>query len=409
MKVKIEKLDHQGRGIARSEGLTIFVENALPEEVVEIELTKTKKKIAEARVIKWIQKSKNRVLPKCPYYDKCGGCHLMHLNIEEQNSYKEQKIKEILTRYGEVQEERIKTLIKNETPYYYRNKATFQVKEQLGFYQKKSYDIVPIDSCLIVHPKINEILAYLKKLSLKNITQIIVKSSDNGEYSMVVMETNGNVSKKSIQQVLEGHVTTLIINQEVVFGDGVIYEKMKDKVFQISPKSFFQVNTKMAVKLYEKVLEYASLTGKEIVYDLYCGTGTIGIFLSDKAKEVIGIEVNEDAILNANHNKEINQASNVTFYGGDVSKKIDELNQKPDVIVVDPPRAGLDIHTIQMLKKLNSKRIIYVSCDPMTLARDLKLLQENYEIKEVTPFDLFTHTYHVENVCLLERKLLWVL
>ena len=253
-----------------------------------------------------------------------------------------------------------------------------------------------------MHPKINEILTYLKKLSLKNITQIIVKSSDNGEYSMVVMETNGNVSKKSIQQVLEVHITTLIINQEVVLGDGVIYEKMKDKVFQISPKSFFQVNTKMAVKLYEKVLEYASLTGKEIVYDLYCGTGTIGIFLSDKAKEVIGIEVNEDAILNANHNKEINQASNVTFYGGDVSKKIDELNQKPDVIVVDPPRAGLDIHTIQMLKKLNSKRIIYVSCDPMTLARDLKLLQENYEIKEVTPFDLFTHTYHVENVCLLE-------
>lgn len=404
--VTIDNFDHQGRGIARVNGMTVFVEGALPKEQVKIKIVKVKKKIAEATVIELLKKSEHRVKPMCPYYGICGGCDLMHFDFEEQNIYKENKIKEMMIRYGDVEIEKIKPLIRNEHPFYYRNKVTFQVKEKIGFYQKKSYDIISIDSCMIADSKINEILKVLKKIPLENITQIVVRTSKYTKDAMVVIYASGNVEKEAIKETLKSYVTSLILHngkEKVLYGNPVIYEKLKDKIFAISPTSFFQVNTDNAIKLYEKTLEYASLTGRETVIDLYCGTGTIGIFVSDSAKEVLGIEINSEAVQNANTNKEMNHAYNVNFLNGDVSKKIQEVELKSDVVIVDPPRAGLDKHTIEILLKMNPKRIVYVSCDPMTLARDLKLLQEYYHVEELTPVDMFSETYHVECVVKLER------
>lgn len=404
--VTIDNMDYQGRGIARVNGITIFVENALPKEQVKIKIKKIKKNIAEAIVLEFLKESSVRVKPQCPYYSLCGGCDLMHLKIEEQNQYKELKIKELMIRYGNVEIEKIKPMIKNEQPLFYRNKVTFQVKEKIGFYRKKSYDIISIDSCLIADDKINEILKVLKTLPLKNVSQIIVRSSKYTSDTMVVIECFGKIEEKTILESLKPYVSSLIVKNEiekVLYGNSVIYEKMKDKIFAISPSSFFQVNTNQAIKLYEKALEYANLHGKEKVLDLYCGTGTIGIFMSDYAKEVVGIELNESAIENAKKNAELNHTQNVTFLCGDASKQIDHLPFKPDVIIVDPPRSGLSRHVIDTILKLNPNKIVYISCDPMTLARDLVLLEEKYNVLELTPVDLFTETYHVECVCVLNR------
>ncbi len=406
MIVTIDTLDHQGRGIARVSGMTIFVDGALPFEQVRIKVQKVKKKIVEASVIEWIKKSGKRVNAPCPYYDFCGGCDLMHMNLEDQISYKENKVKEIMVRYADLELNKIKPMIQNEQMFYYRNKVTFQVKEKIGFYKKKSYEIISIDACMIAHPKINEILKVLKSLPLENITQIVVRISQNGKESMVTIYYYDEIEKEKIKEILAPHVTSIILNngkEEVLYGDSIIYEKLGNYTFAISSSSFFQVNSFMTEKLYQKVLESLSLTGKETVLDLYCGTGTIGIFLSEQVKEVVGMEINPAAIENANHNKEINQVENITFYVGDVSKSAKKIPVKPDVIVVDPPRAGLDMKALETILEKNPKRIIYVSCDPMTLARDLKLLSGSYHVLEVTPVDMFTQTYHVECVCLLER------
>lgn len=405
--VTIEKFDHQGRGIAHAFGKTIFVVNAIPEEQVKIKVTKVKNKIAEAYVIEVIQSSPLRVTPPCPYYEKCGGCDLMHVSYEEQLRYKENKVRELMTRYAGLKEDVLKPIMASETPFNYRNKVTFQVKETIGFYQKKSYEIIPIDTCIISDEKINQVLSILKHHSLPNIDQIIVRSSKYTEESMVVLDTNGPIST-SFMSELQNIVTSIVekrgFQYHTLYGKDFIHEKLGDYYYKISPSSFFQVNTDQALKLYRKVEEYVSLTGNETVLDLYCGTGSIGIFISAKAKEVLGIELNSEAVENANENKERNHVSNISFLAGDVSKLIDQVAIKPDVVVVDPPRAGLDSHTIDILKKLSPKRMVYVSCDPMTLARDLKLLQEEYEVLEVTPVDMFSETQHVECVCALSKK-----
>lgn len=405
MVVTIEKLDHQGRGIAHFNGMTIFIPNALKGEVVEIELLKQKKNIAEAKVLNYQKISPDRVTPACPYFDICGGCDLMHLSISKQNLYKEEKVKEILTRYGNVEETVIKPLVSNPKPTHYRNKVTFQVKDgKLGFYKKKSNEVIPITHCELLDENMNEIIQVLKSLSLLSVTQIVVKKSRSTKDFLVWIQAKKPIKEEIFVSVLKPHITTLVINQKVLFGSGNLYETLGDKTFKISPESFFQVNSECAYLLYQKVKEYASLVGKEDVLDLYCGTGTIGIFISDKAKEVLGIELNEKAVKDAEENKLYNHVENITFICGDVSKKIEELKFKPDVIIVDPPRAGLDTHTREVIFKLHPKRIVYVSCDPMTFARDLKILQEKYKVLEITPFDMFSHTYHVENVCKLERK-----
>lgn len=394
----IEKLDHFGRGISRIEGIPIFVENCLPSEKVEVEIIKKKKNYMEGKVKKYIVKSTDRIKPICPYYDECGGCDIMHLEYNKQLKYKEEKVKEILLKFSAFNN--VKKIIDNE-PFYYRNKITLQVKEKIGYYKKKSYDLVQIEKCFIVDDRINEIISRLNKIDLKNINQIVIRVTDNQIMLIFHIKNSINLDINFFNNV--DTIVTIGASQNIVKGKGYIEENINDIKYVISPKSFFQVNTKGMVKLYNKVLEYCDLKGEENVLDLYCGTGTIGIYLSKYCKKVFGIELNEDAVKDAFKNKEINNIKNIDFKVGDVKEVLKNNNFLPDVIIVDPPRAGLDKKVIDEIIELQSEKLIYVSCDPVTLARDLNILKDNFHIIECTPVDMFPNTCHVECVVLMLR------
>lgn len=397
LEVKIENLDHFGRGIARCDK-AIFIPNTLPEEEVLIEITKENKKIMEGNVINYIKKSPIRITPICPYYSICGGCDLMHIDYLEQLKFKEKKVKEVLKKFAQF--ENVKSIIGTDQ-YNYRNKVTLQVNNKIGYYKKKSYEIIDIDSCMIADNKINEIISQVKKFNYKNIDKIVIRVTD--DESMLIFYGTDNIDINNYE-----NVDTIILmsnNKETILkGKGYIESNINNFKFIISPTSFFQVNYKGLINLYNKVLDYASLSSNDKVLDLYCGTGTIGIYLSNYCKEVLGIEINEEAIKDAQINKKINNVTNIDFKVGDVGKVLNSTNFTPDVIVVDPPRAGLDNNTINHLIKFKAKKIVYVSCDVVTLARDLKILSEYYEIKEATPVDMFPNTHHVECVTLLELK-----
>lgn len=395
---KIEKLDHKGRGITFKDNKITFIENALPNEIVEIKVLKEKKKFNEGIVDRIITKNYDRVEPVCPCYELCGGCNIMHLTYEKQLQYKKEKVMEILKRYGDI-EFNIKEIISSDN-FYYRNKVTFQVREKIGFYKDNTYDLICIDKCYIADDKINKILDTLKKIDLKGIYQIVIRTSKFLNQTMVVFKTNSDL--KFDVNILDAN-SVIMYNGEykTLKGNDYILEKLGNLNFIISPDSFFQVNSSNALKLYNKVLEFSDLKGKEKVLDLFCGTGTIGLFLANYCRNVVGIEINKYAVEDAKKNAKLNNINNIEFICDDAKNvKIKEL----DVVVVDPPRSGLDIKTINYLKELECKKIVYVSCDPMTLARDLKLLNDEYEVKDICLVDMFPNTYHVETVVKLEKR-----
>lgn len=387
----IEKLDNKGRGICFLDNKITFVSNALIGEDVELKIVNTKNKYNEAIVLKYNSLSSDRVKPICPYFDLCGGCDLMHLNYKKELEFKRNKVQDILKKFGNIDIDIKEIISKGE--YHYRNKATFKVKETIGYYGKKSYDIIAIDKCYLVDERINNILKELKKYNLENIYEVVIKC---GIDTMLYIKSSGKINEK----IKDISVDTIIVNDDVIKGLGYIKEKLGDLEFVISSDSFFQVNTKGAISLYNKVKEYASLTGIENVLDLYCGTGTIGIYLADKANYVTGIEINKSSIQDAIENKKINKIRNIDFICNDANKT--DLKDI-DLVVVDPPRSGLDNKTISYLQNLNVSKIIYVSCDPVTLARDLKML-DKYILKDITLVNMFPKTEHVESVCILERK-----
>ena len=403
--IKVLKLDHYGRGIAKIDNKITFINNALPDEIVDLIITKNNKNILEADVIKYHNYATNRVNSKCPYYLECGGCDLMHLDYQSQLEFKEQKIKEIMYKFALIEPSLIKPII-GINEYNYRNKVTLQVKENIGFYKKKSYDIIPVDNCLISDNKINKIINILKNINNKNINQIIIKASLNTNDIMVIIDTFKKINDNDyISNLPNINIIKKVYNQFITIqGNSYITEYLDKYKFNISSESFFQVNTNGALNLYKQVLKYADLTGKERVLDLYCGTGTIGIFLAEKTKEVLGIELNKQAIIDANINKELNNIQNIRFEVGDTADVLEKNNFIPDIIVIDPPRSGLNTKTINEILKLNPTKIIYVSCDPVTLARDLKIFKEKYNIVEITPFDMFPNSHHVETVVLIEKK-----
>lgn len=398
--IKIEKLDHYGRGIAKLNNKTIFVKNALPEEIVEIKIDSEKKNYIDASVLKYINKSNKRIKPTCPYYDTCGGCNIMHLSYEDQLKFKQDKIENILNKYLN-KKSKINNIIYSDTKEYYRNKVTFQVKENVGFYKSKTYDVIAIDCCRIANNLINNSIKYLKMLNLKDISKIICKTASNE--LMVVIETkNNNLDISPIKDIAQS-IYLKVNNKYIhVFGSKYIYQNLENFKFKISPDSFFQVNINTCLKLYNKIKEYVG-TNKNII-DLYCGTGSIGIFISEN-NNVIGIEINESAIKDAIENKKLNNLKSINFLCGDSGKKLKGLNFNPDIIIVDPPRSGLNKETIDNILKFNPQEIVYVSCDPMTLVRDLNILGEQYIIKEITPFDMFPNTYHIENIVHLIKKM----
>ena len=313
-KVKIVAFDHQGRGIAKINNKVVFVPNTLVGEIVNIEILIDKKKYAVGLAKEIVKKSPKRVNVLCPYYDKCGGCDLLHIEYNEQLKLKEGMVKNIFDRYLK-KEVKINKIVSGKQ-YNYRNKVTLQVNKNIGFFNKSSYDIVNIDNCLIASENINYFINSLKKMNLKDVSQVIIRCSKNTNDKMLAFKTNKNIDIN----LLKDNVSSLIINDKVIYGKNKIIERLKDYQFVISPNAFFQTNTDMAINLYDTVIEMANFDLNDIVLDLYCGTGTIGIYISKNVKQVLGVEINQSAINDAKENKKINNIKNISFICEDSSK-----------------------------------------------------------------------------------------
>lgn len=397
MQYKIEKLDNFGRGISHINNKIVFISNALEDEVVDATTTYSNKKFDEAKVNEIIEASKMRIKPICPYFDICGGCNLLHMNYDEQLKFKYNKVKDIIFKYLKENIKVNDVIYSNQ--FNYRNKASFEVKEKLCYKMRKSTNLVDINYCYLLDNNINDIVHVLNNLNLKKINNITIRTGE--EDIMVII--SGNPAHEIIDALKE-KARSIYVNDKLVYGKSNIVSKIGNYEFFVSDKSFFQVNKYNVKNLYDKVLEYAELTGNENILDLYCGTGTIGIYLSKYAKSVIGIEVNEQAIFDANVNKNKTNIENISFICDTTSNINNIVNNDFDVIIVDPPRSGLDKNTINFLINSKAKRIVYVSCDIMTLVRDLNILKQDYDIREITPVDMFPNTYHVESVCVLKRR-----
>ena len=398
--IKIYKLDSKGRGIGRYNNKPIFIFNALPNEEVLVKNINERSKYVTADSYDFIIRSDKRINPICPYFGVCGGCDLMHMSYDEQLKFKKDKVS---FNIHSMVDSNIKVLdIKHSDNLHYRNKAEFKVSNNVGYYSKSTHEIVPVEKCFLVNDKINEILKFLRNKKLDGIFSILIRASLND--CMVVFNTDKKIEIYFLDE-LKSLVSTCILNvngnEEVLFGKGYIIDSIKNFSYKISPKSFFQVNTDGAYLLYSTVLNYIKKGDR--VLDLYCGTGSIGIFLSDVASSVLGVEINSDAVNDAFFNKNLNNLTNVDFKCLDTSLFSNDLSDI-DTVVVDPPRSGMNLKTINYLLDQNVDKIVYVSCDLMTLCRDLNIMKDKYKILEVTPVDMFPNTYHVECVSVLRRK-----
>lgn len=397
--LEIEKLDHQGRGIGRINGKVIFILNAYIGEIVEVEVIKETKKYMEGKVIKYIKTNSDRIKYNCPYYHECGGCNIAHINYKKQLEFKKNTVIDIFKRYANLDIN--PNICESEDNIHYRNKVVLHVENnKKGFYKDETNELVPIDNCLLLNKKLNDVIdSFTKRLDISEFKEILLRT--NGEEVLVKFTSDNELLNTNMvlrdKEDKEGENAAKYIKE-----NAIIFKLGKYK-YAVTPDSFFQVNTKQTIKLYDKVREYVGIEKVETALDLYCGTGTIGIYISDLCNRVIGVEINKSSITCANYNKLLNKIDNIEFIEGDVSTVINnEMN--PDLIVVDPPRSGLDNKTISIIKQIKPKKLIYVSCNPMTLARDIQKLSEEYKLNDIELFDMFPNTHHVESVCLLNLK-----
>lgn len=429
-----ENYTYDGLGVVRIHHFPVFVKDMIVGEKGEIVITKVLKNYAFGRCLNLLEKSVHRVTPPCSLAKQCGGCQLMHLSLEEQQNFKRQRVQDCINRIAKLKIQ-VEDVISMENPFHYRNKGQIPVgiKDHeviCGFYRIHSNDIIDMQECLIQHPFINEMAQEIKRLIQKygNATyfrHLLIKVGFNTNEIMVVfIVRNKNVPflREMVDEISSHeHVKSMILNvnqrkdnvilgeeEILLYGSETIQDKLKDLSFNISSKSFYQVNPIQTVKLYEKAVEFAGLTGNEMVLDLYCGIGSISLFMAQKAKSVIGIEIVEAAIEDAKKNASLNKIGNVEFYCSDAAtyaKKLADDHLKPDVICVDPPRKGCDEVTLSSIVQMDPQRIVYVSCDPSTLARDLRYLSDRgYEVKRILPVNMFEFSYHVECVCLIVKK-----
>lgn len=386
MRVKCERLDYFGRGVCHLDGKAVFVYDLLEGEEADIKIVLTKKKYMIGEVLEYIVKSHKRVCAEC-MYKKCG-CHVNNMSYESTLDFKKNKVKDILNRFCNIQIDM--DIIPSPKIYGYRNKITLKVVNgMVGYFKNGSNDLIEIDKCLIVTDRINEVIKILKNEDLSKVREIVIKDFDD-----VMVIIDGIMNIDNLRSICKS-----------IYMDGRYYGKDKvicslgDYKFNISKDSFFQVNKDVCLKMYEKTLEYAG-TGDRAI-DLFCGTGTISMFLSSNFKHVIGSEIIEEAIRCARENAKLNNVYNVKFLCGDSNKLI--KGEVCDSLVVDPARGGLSKDGIKNILDIKPKKLVYISCNVMSLARDLNSLCELYDVKEITLFDMFPWTHHVESVCLLER------
>ncbi len=402
-------LENEAQGVCKIHGMIVFVPKTLVGEKVRVRITEIKKNFARGKVVEIIKSSKKRVTSKCPYYDECGGCNLRHQKSEENLIFKKEKVETALKKIGKLDVKAESTLpsFKENN---YRNKVSFKVEgKRIGFYGEGTYQLIDIDYCLLAQNEINDALNVIKSYLEKNKNQIksITIKYGNAMNELLIDIYSLNDKDIEIIDYLTTNIKnlkTIIYNDKIVYGTGYIKEISNGLMFNVSAKSFFQVNSSGAEKLYDTAINLAKLNKDDVVLDLYCGTGTITSIVASHVKKVIGIEIVEDAIIDAKKNLKINNINNVRFICGDAAKKITKIKEKIDVIFVDPPRKGVDRKAIAVMKRLLPKKIIYISCNPVTMARDLSYLNDLYEVKKVVPVDMFPNTAHVECVSLLVQK-----
>ena len=391
MEVNINKFDHFGRGLGKINDKVIFVKQALPEEIVDVDVITEKKNYEVGKITKIIKESDSRVKPICPLFDKCGGCNFLHTTYETEKKFKLGKGIELLGKIDNFYETKELN---------YRNKVTLHVKgNKFGFYKENSNDLVEVDYCYLLKDNINKVIKNLNEIDLLkyNIKTIVIKSNQD----KLLLDIDSKIDDSFISKF--DYVDTIISNRKIVKGTGFIEEIIDNKVFKITREAFFQVN-KAGLENINKIIS-DFLKNKKInnVLDLYSGTSLWGILVSDKVKEVTSIEINKEACLNAHDNLQKNNINNVKVINGDVANYIDKFKDI-DLVIIDPPRSGLDKKTREYLKRINSKYIIYVSCDMQTLKRDLYELNETYKTNSINLVDMFRGTYHCESITILERK-----
>lgn len=423
---------YDGMGIVKVDNFPVFIPNVIVGEKIQFKILKLHKNFAYGKVLEYITKSKDRVTPRCEYYGRCGGCQLQHMNYESQLAYKKYMVESTLHRIGKVQVP-VEDVIGSDM-YHYRNKAQFPVQVQdsvvMGFYRVNSNSIVDMNTCHIQSDTMNTIFRWIKawlqdKEYAQWIRHVVIKHAFHTNQVMVIFVARQDIMKlilpdidylvssfSMIQSVIlniNNKETNVILGKDeyVLYGSSFIQERLLDLDFQIAAKSFYQVNPTQTKALYEKVVEFANLQPQDRVLDLYCGVGSITLLLAKYSKHVIGVEVVEDAIRNAKQNARLNNISHVDFICSDAATYVKQLDPTTsiDVVVIDPPRKGCDEVTIQSIVTMQPSRIVYVSCNPSTLARDLRRFEDlGYSPKLVQPVDMFPNTYHVETVVLLTRK-----
>ena len=458
--VTIDACGSEGEGIGRIDGYALFVKDAVVGDTVRVKIMKAKKNYAFARLMEVITPSPDRIEPPCPLARKCGGCQIQHINYEKQLEYKHNKVKSCLEHIGgfTVVDEGVETEVDSvdnvivmepalgmDDPFYYRNKAQFPVgrnkegKVVTGFYAARSHNIIETETCYIQAKENDEILRIVREFMTEYdiptyneethsglVRHVLTRVGYKTKEIMVCLIINGKKlphheelvrrlrevpNMTSITLNINTKKTNVILGEKCVtlWGQSYITDYIKDVKFQISPLSFYQVNPEQTERLYSQALEYAALTGDEVVWDLYCGIGTISLFLAKSAKEVYGVEIVPQAIEDAKKNAEINGIHNATFYVGAAEDVVEDLYKddakRADVVMVDPPRKGCAESLLDTIVAMQPKRVVYVSCDPATLARDLKILDEKgYQVKKARAVDMFPNSVHVETVCYLERK-----
>lgn len=396
--VKIEKLDHQGRGIGYINRKVTFIKNALPKEVVLCKVIKETKKFNVAEVVEYKKKSDARVNPFCPYFNVCGGCDLEHMSYEDTLTYKKEKVENILMK-EKISFPKIE-VVQNSSPKNYRNKLSLKVVNgNIGFYEESSHHLIEISTCPLASNSINSCLKRLKNLQIENGT-ITVRSNYNEEI-LLILETEDKVNFQ-IEEFSKCKLVGVILNSKTLYGANFFYERMNGFLFKVSFNAFFQVNPYVATKLFQLVSE--NIDSFNTVLDLYSGVGTLGLVACKKASKVYSIEIVKNAVLDNVENVKLNQKENVFPLLGDVFKTLPKIKETFDTILLDPPRSGLDKRTCEFLLKSNVKKIIYISCNPLTLARDLKELTTIYKIKKFSILDMFSYTHHVESFVVMERE-----
>lgn len=457
-KVRITDIGAEGNAIARVDNLVVFVPMLIPGDVVDIRVVRKRKKFLEGKVLRFHEYSPDSIAPRCMHFGVCGGCKWQHLPYDRQLVYKEKQVRDSLTRIGKIELSHVNPIIGSSEEFLYRNKLEFTFSDKrwltteevasgevigkenaVGFHIPGLFDkVLDITECHLQPEPSNAIRNKVREYAIKNglsffdlkeqsgfLRTLLVRNTLSGDVMVIVVFFHEDVEKReglldfltnefpqitSLMYVINSKKNDSLNDQLPVLykGNDHLVEEMEGLKFRIGPKSFYQTNTRQALQLYTVARDFAGLTGSETVYDLYTGTGTIAIFVARMAGKVIGVEYVDEAVKDAVVNSEINNITNTSFFSGDMkdilSDSFFEKNGRPDVIITDPPRAGMHEDVVTIIERAAPSKIVYVSCNPATQARDILLLSESYEVTRVQPVDMFPHTHHVENVVLLERK-----